>query len=59
MKDWIQDRYGEGRLSYDRLQQAVREAWETISQDQLEELNDSMHDRCQAVNDANEMYTKY
>ncbi len=35
MKDWIQDRYGEGRLSYDRLRQAVKEAWEAVGQDQL------------------------
>lgn len=58
MKDWIQDRYGEGRLSYDRLRQAVKEAWEAVCQDQLEELIDSMHDRCQAVIDANGMHWK-
>lgn len=37
MKDGIQVRYEEERLSYDRLRKAVKEAWEAIGQDQLEE----------------------
>ncbi len=53
MKNWIQERYGEGRMLYDRLREAVKAAWETIPQRCLDELLDSMHDRCQAVIDAN------
>ena len=30
--DWIQSRYGEGKLSYDRLRQAVTVAWEAVGQ---------------------------
>ncbi len=59
MKDWIQDRYGERRLSYDRLRQAGKAAWEAVGQDQLEELIGSMNDRCQAVIDEKGMHTKY
>ena len=59
MKDWIQDRYGEGRLSYNQLRQAVIEAWEAVGLDQLEKFIDSMHDRYQAVIDTKAMHTKY
>ncbi len=59
MKDWIQDRYREERLSYDWLQQVVKEAWEALGQNQLNELKGSMNDRFQAVIDAKRMHTKY
>ena len=52
MKDYIQDNFPE-RMVYDQLRRAVQEAWDSITTDQLKELMDGMHDRCQAVIDAN------
>ena len=61
MKNWIQERHGEGRMSYERLRVAVKAAWEAIPERRLDndELMNSMHDRCQAVIDANGQQTSY
>ncbi|KAI9779575.1 MAG: hypothetical protein M1816_003476 [Peltula sp. TS41687] len=38
---------------------ALKEAWESISEQFLSDLIDSMRDRCQAVIDANGLHTKF
>jgi transposase len=58
MKDYLQDNFPE-RMTYPQLRAAVQEAWDSITVDRLNELIDSMHDRCQAVIDANGMQTPY
>jgi transposase len=58
MKDYIAHNFSDN-LSYDALRAAVKEAWEAIGQDTLRELVASMPERCQAVIDANGMYTPY
>ena len=52
MKDYIESVFPE-HMTYPQLKVAVQEAWDSITADQLSELIDSMHDRCQAVIDAN------
>lgn len=59
MKDWIEDRYGLEKPSYEKLRQYVKEAWEALPDDYLKELLASMPDRCKAVIAAKGMYTKY
>ena len=60
MKDWIQDHYSQAdKLSYDVLRKAVREAWDAITPEQLNELVKSMSARCQAVIDAEGGPTEY
>jgi len=62
MKDYIQEQYPQyerGRMSYNMLRKAVKEAWDSISVEQLKELIDSMHQRCQDVIDAEGMHTKW
>jgi transposase len=50
MKDWIQEHYGDqDKLSYNTLRKAVREAWDAVTPEQLNELIESMRARCQAV----------
>jgi len=44
---------------YKVLRKALIEAWETITQDQLDYLIESMHARCEAVIAANGKQTKY
>ena len=56
MKDWLAFHYPERKASYDQLRQRVTEAWEAIGEDLLEDLIDTMPQRCQAVIDANGMY---
>ena len=58
MKDYIAHNFSDN-LSYDALRAAVKEAWEAIGQDTLRELVASMPERCQAVIDANGLYTPY
>jgi len=60
MKDWIQKRYDDqDKLFYNTLRKAVREAWDAVTPEQLKELIDSMHDRCEAVITAEGKHTKY
>ena len=49
MKDWIKERYDDINYSYDKLRQYVKEAWEAITEEQLNSLIDSMRERCEAV----------
>jgi hypothetical protein len=59
MKNWISDNYLDDKLSYKVLRQAVMEAWETVGQQELDGLLNSIHERCEAVVAANGMYTKF
>lgn len=60
MKDYIEDKWGlEEQLGYDRLRSYVKEAWEELPDEYLQELLASIPARCQAVIDANGMHTKY
>ena len=63
MKNYIEinypDRDGGKQPTYDQLRQIVQEAWESITVEQLRGLIDSMHNRCQAVIDAQGGHTKY
>ena len=51
MKDYLENTFPE-QMTYAQLRAAVQEAWDSITVDQLNELIDSMHDRCQAIIDA-------
>jgi transposase len=62
MKNYIQEQYPQyekGRISYDILRKVVKEAWDSISIEQLNELIDSMYQRCQDVIDAEGKYIKW
>ena len=59
MKDYIERVYGDVQLSYDRLREAVREAWDSITEQQLKELLETMRERCQDVINAQGGYTKW
>ena len=59
MKDYIEVCYPEEDCTYDQLRQAVKEAWDSITAEQLRELIDSMPKRCQAVIDADGGHTKW
>ena len=52
MKDYIQTKYREIHRPYLRLRAAVIEAWNVVTDEQVKELVESMHHRCQAVIDA-------
>jgi transposase len=58
MKNYLQDNYPE-TMSYDRLRDAVKDAWEKVGRFEFEELIRSMTARCQAVIDANGLFTQY
>jgi hypothetical protein len=51
MKDYLEATFSE-QMTYPQLRRGVQEAWDPIPVDQLNKLIDSMHDRCQAVIDA-------
>src|SRR5438034_11764130 len=51
MKDYLENMFPE-QMTFSQLRVAVQEAWDSITVNQLNELIDSMHDRCQAVIDA-------
>lgn len=59
MKDYIKRVYGDVQLSYNRLREAIREAWDSITEQQLKELLETMRERCQDVIDAQGGYTKW
>jgi transposase len=60
MKDYIQHKWGLAKKpSSDKLRRYVNEAWEALPEEYLRELLASMPARCQAVIEANGMYTKY
>jgi ketohexokinase/beta-glucosidase len=53
MKDYVDERLPPGGdLSYERLKRLVQEAWDSISEDYLRELLQSMPARCQAIIEA-------
>ena len=58
MKDFIASHYPE-KLTYDQLRDAVKAAWEAISEEGLAELVRDMPSRCQAVIDAEGGYIPY
>ena len=58
MKNYIQDNYPEN-LGYDRLRAAVKDAWEKVGEFGFRALIESMPARCQAVIDADGLFTKY
>ena len=63
MKDKIEYKYpdlnGGKRRSSDQIRAIVKEAWDSVSTQELTNLIESMHDRCQAVIDADGGPTKY
>jgi hypothetical protein len=59
MKDYIQEKYPEVHRSYPRLKEAVAEAWNAVTDEQVRELIRTMPQRCQAVIDAQGGHTKY
>jgi hypothetical protein len=63
MKNYIEVYYPDlprGRQrSYDQLRGIVREAWESITPEDLRDVIETMGDRCQAVIDARSGHTKY
>jgi ketohexokinase/beta-glucosidase len=59
IKDYVQEKYPEVQRSYPRLREAVTEAWNSITNEQIRELIGTMHERCQAVIDAHGGHTKY
>jgi len=60
IKNWIADNYVmEDLKDYKVLRKALTEAWNSITEAQLDHLIDSMHARCEAVIAANGMQTKY
>ena len=46
-------------MFYNRLHEAIKDAWEKVGRIELEELIKIMQERCQAVIDANGLFTKY
>jgi len=58
MKNYLPDNFPE-HMSYDRLREAVKEAWANVGPHEFRELVESMQARCQAVIDANGLFTKY
>jgi transposase len=60
MKDYIQHAYGHlENPSYDTLRTIVKEAWEAITIKQLQDLVQTMQQRCQDVIDAEGGFTKW
>jgi len=46
-------------MSYNRLKAAVKNAWEKVGEHEFRALIESMPERCQAMIDANSLFTKY
>jgi transposase len=59
LKEIIEKNDPEIHKNYNRLRAAVIEAWETITDEEIRDIIRQMRDRCQAVIDANGMYTKW
>jgi hypothetical protein len=59
MKDYIEEKYPEVHRSYNRLREAVVEAWESISEATVKALVRTMPLRCLAVIQAAGGYTEY
>ena len=59
MKDYIENKYGDIQYSYDKLRAYVKEAWDQITEEQLNSLIDGMRERCQAVINAEGGFIKF
>jgi Transposase. len=59
IKDIIEEKDPEIHRSYPRLRKAIIEAWNSITDEEIRDLIRTMHDRCQAVIDADGWHTKY
>ena len=59
MKDYIKEKYGDVQLLYNQLRTAVQEVWDAISEENLNELIDSIRQRCQDVIDAQGGHIKW
>ena len=60
MKDYIEEHWGlEEKVGYEKLREYVKAAWEALPDSYLQEILATMHERCQAVIDANGMHTKW
>jgi hypothetical protein len=57
-RDYIQDNWPEN-ISYHRLREAVKAAWDQIPASDLDALIEDMGNRCQAVIDANGLFPRY
>jgi len=58
MKNYLQDNFPEN-MTYDRLRVAVKTAWDNVGEHEFRDLIESMQACCQAVIDANGLFTKY
>jgi hypothetical protein len=58
MKNYLQDNSPEN-MSYDRLRATVKDTWEKVGEFEFRALTESMPARCQAVIDADGLFTKY
>jgi hypothetical protein len=59
MKDYIQEKYPEIHTKYTQLREAVWEAWNSISEEDIKDLIKTMPARCQAVIDADGWHINY
>ena len=59
IKDIIEEKDPEIHRSYTKLRAAIIEAWNLITDEEVRDLIRTMHDRCQAVIDADGWHTKY
>jgi transposase len=65
LKQWILDHYpklneiGESKEAYQRLFQAIREGWEAIAQDAINDLIKSIETRVNSVIRAKGWYTRF
>lgn len=59
IKDMIEEQDPEIHRSYLKLRAAIIEDWSLISDEEVRDLIRTMHDRCQAVIDADGWHTKY
>ena len=58
MKNYLQDNYPKNML-YNRLRDAVKDVQEKVGEHEFKVLIESMQERCQAVINANGLFTKY
>jgi transposase len=49
MKTWLDQTYGDSNFTYDRLREVVKEAWDAITTEYLQDLISTMPQRCEDV----------
>ena len=59
IKDYIKNKYGDIQYSYNKLRAYIKEAWDQITEEQLNSLIDGIRERCQAVIDVEGGFTKF